>query len=113
MGSSFINYLAKDTTIMVFLIINLHFFDLAQANNYLIAGFWMYDNTKKKLINVHSRENYNKLFEKESPPTYYDNVVIYKSSKNKNEEFKLPTQHIYSKKNLSSEEKKRWEVNRK
>ena len=89
------------------------FFDLAQANNYLIVGFWMYDNNKKELVNVHKRENYVKLFVKENHPTYYDNIVVYKSSPEKNEEFKLPTQYIYSKKNLSTEEKKRWDENKK
>ena len=89
------------------------FFDLAKANNYLIVGFWMYDNNKKELINVHKRENYIKLFAKENHPTYYDNIVVYKTSPEKNEEFKLPIQHIYSKKNLSAEEKKRWDENKK
>jgi len=89
------------------------FFDLAQANNYFMIGFWMYDNIKKELINVHNRENYVKLFVRENHPTYYDNIVIYKSSSEKNEEFKLPTQHIYSKTNISSEEKKRWDENKK
>ena len=89
------------------------FFDLAQANNYLIVGFWMYDNNKRELINVHKRENYVKLFKKEKHPTYYDNVVVYKSSSEKNKEFKLPTQYIYSEKKLSPEEKKRWDENKK
>jgi len=89
------------------------FFDLAQANNYLIVGFWMYDNNKRELINVHKRENYVKLFKKENHPTYYDNIVVYKSSSEKNKEFKLPTQYIYSEKNLSSEEKKLWDENKK
>ena len=89
------------------------FFDLAQANNYLIVGFWMYDNNKRELINVHKRENYVKLFKKENHPTYYDNIVIYKSPSEKKEEFKLPTQHIYSKTHISSEEKKRWDANKK
>ena len=89
------------------------FFDLAQANNYFMIGFWMYDNNKKELINVHNRENYVKLFVRENHPTYYDNIVIYKSSSEKKEEFKLPTQYIYSKTNLSSEEKKRWDANKK
>ena len=89
------------------------FFDLAQANNYLMVGFWMYDNNKRELINVHKRENYTKLFKKENHPTYYDNVVVYKSSSEKNKEFKLPTQYIYSEKKLSPEEKKRWDENKK
>ena len=89
------------------------FFDLAQANNYFMVGFWMYDNNKKQLINVHNKENYVKLFVRENHPTYYDNIVIYKSSSEKKEEFKLPTQYIYSKTNLSSEEKKRWNANKK
>ena len=89
------------------------FFDLAQANNYQIFGFWMYDNNKKELINVHNRENYVKLFVRENHPTYYDNIVIYKSPSEKKEEFKLPTQHIYSKTRISSEEKKRWDANKK
>ena len=89
------------------------FFDLAKANNYFMIGFWMYDNNKKQLINVHNRENYVKLFVRENHPTYYDNIVIYKSPSEKKEEFKLPTQHIYSKTNVSSEEKKRWDANKK
>ena len=89
------------------------FFDLAQANNYFMIGFWMYDNNKKQLINVHNRENYVKLFVRETHLTYYENIVIYKSPSEKKEEFKLPTQHIYSKTNMSSEEKKRWDENKK
>ena len=89
------------------------FFDLAQANNYQIFGFWMYDNNKKELINVHKRENYLKLFVRENHPTYYDNIVVYKTSSKQKEEFRLPTQHIYSKKNLSAEEKKLWDENKK
>ena len=54
-----------------------------------------------------------KLFDRENHPTYYDNIVIYKSSNKKEEEFKLPTQYIYSKTNLSSEEQKRWDANKK
>ena len=54
-----------------------------------------------------------KLFYRENHPTYYDNIVIYKSSNKKEEEFKLPTQYIYSKTNLSSEEQKRWDANKK
>ena len=42
-----------------------------------------------------------------------DNIVIYKSSDKKEEEFKLPTQYIYSKKNLTSEEQKQWDANKK
>ena len=78
-----------------------------------MMGFWMYDNNKKELINVHNRENYVKLFVRENHPTYYDNIVIYKSSTEKKEEFKLPTQNIYSKINLSPAEKKRWDANKK
>jgi hypothetical protein len=89
------------------------FFDLAQANNYFMVGFWMYDNNKRQLINVHNRENYVKLFVRENHPTYYDNIVIYKSPSEKKEEFKLPTQHIYSKTHISSEEKKRWDAKKK
>ena len=89
------------------------FFDLAQANNYFMIGFWMYDNNKEELINIHNRENYVKLFTRENHPTYYDNIVIYKSSDKKVEEFKLPTQYIYSKKNLTSEEQKQWDANKK
>ena len=89
------------------------FFDLAQANNYLMIGFWMYDNNKEELINIHNREDYAKLYVRENHPTYYDNIVIYKSSDKKEEEFKLPTQYIYSKTNLSSEEQKRWDANKK
>ena len=89
------------------------FFDLAQANNYLMIGFWMYDNNKKELISIHNRENYAKLFDRENHPTYYDNIVIYKSSGKKEEEFKLPTQYIYSKKNPSTSEQKKWDANKK
>ena len=89
------------------------FFDLAQANNYFMIGFWMYDNNKRDLINVHNRENYSKMFDRKNHPTYYDNIVIYKSPDKKKEEFKLPTQYIYSNKNLSPEEKKRWDENKK
>ena len=89
------------------------FFDLAETNNYFMVGFWMYDNNKRQLINVHNRENYIKLFVRENHPTYYDNIVIYKLPSEKKEEFKLPTQHIYSKTNISSEEKKRWDTNKK
>ena len=88
------------------------FFDLAQANNYLMIGFWMYDNNKKELISIHNRENYVKLFGRENHPTYYDNIVIYKSSDKKEKEFKLPTKHIYSKISLSSEEQKIWDANK-
>ena len=73
----------------------------------------MYDNNKKKLINVHKRENYLKLFVKDNHPTYYENIVVYKSSSEKNKEFKLPVQHIYSRKKLSSEETKKWNENKK
>jgi len=34
-------------------------------------------------------------------------------SDKKEEEFKLPTQYIYSKKNLTSEEQKQWDANKK
>ena len=73
----------------------------------------MYDNNKKELISIHNRENYVKLFSRENHPTYYDNIVIYKSSDKKEKEFKLPTQHIYSKISLSFEEQKRWDANKK
>ena len=89
------------------------FFDLALANNYQIFGFWMYDNNKKELINVHKRENYLKLFVRDIHPTYYDNIVLYKTSSKKKEEFRLPTQHIYSKTNITAEEKKLWDENKK
>ena len=89
------------------------FFDLALANNYQIFGFWMYDNNKKELINVHKRENYLKLFVRDNHPTYYDNIVLYKTSSKKKEEFRLPTQHIYSKTNITAEEKKLWDENKK
>ena len=89
------------------------FFDLALANNYQIFGFWMYDNNKKELINVHKRENYLKLFVRDNHPTYYDNIVLYKTPSKKKEEFRLPTQHIYSKTNITAEEKKLWDENKK
>ena len=61
---------------------------------------------KKELINAQNREKYVKLFVRENYPTYYDNIVIYKSSSKKKEEFRLPIQNIYFKINLSAEEKK-------
>ena len=78
-----------------------------------MIGFWIYDNNKEELINIHNRENYAKLYVRENHPTYYDNIVIYKSSVKKEEKFKLPTQYIYSKKNPSTSEQKKWDANKK
>ena len=87
--------------------------DLCKEHKLISAGNLNSDNNKKELVNVHKRENYVKLFVKENHPTYYDNIVVYKSPSPKNEEFKLPIQYIYSKTNLSPEEKKRWDENKK
>lgn len=88
------------------------FFDLALANNYTMGGFWMYDNNENKLINVHNRENYSKLFNRNNHPNYYDNIVLYKAT-NKNDKFNLPIQNIYSKSEISESEKDKWDKNKK
>ena len=88
------------------------FFDLAQANDYSIIGFWMYDNNKTEIIKVHTKENYQKLFSRENHPTYYDNVVVFKLSSEKEKEFTLPIQHIYSEK-VDKEDVNRWNKNKK
>ena len=65
---------------MVFITINQHFFfDLAHANNYLMIGFWIFDNNKNKIVNIGNRKNYLNLFDRDNHPTYYDNIVIYKN----------------------------------
>jgi len=92
------------------------FFDLAHANNYLMIGFWIFDNNKNKIVNIGNRKNYLNLFDRDNHPTYYDNIVIYKISETKNEKFKIPFQNIYSEEFSESnktEELDKWMKNRK
>ena len=52
-------------------------------------------------------QNYQKLFSRENHPTYYDNVIVFKLSSEKEKEFTLPIQHIYSEK-VDKEDVNRW-----